>query len=44
MVPRAGSRAHSRITEGTTMKHTHDAIIHTHEHAHVVHYLRHGTQ
>ena len=25
------------------MKHTHDAIVHTHEHAHVVHYL-HGTQ
>ena len=26
------------------MKHTHDAIVHAHEHSHVVHYLRHGTQ
>ena len=26
------------------MKHTRDAIVHTHEHAHIVHYLRHGTQ
>ena len=26
------------------MQHTHDAVVHTHEHAHVVHYLRHGTQ
>jgi hypothetical protein len=34
MVPRAGSRAYSRVTEGTTMKHTHDAIIHTHDRAH----------
>ena len=31
-------------TEGKTMKHTHDAIVHAHEHAHVVHYLRHGTR
>jgi hypothetical protein len=26
------------------MKHTHDAVVHTHEHAYVVHYLRHGTE
>ena len=26
------------------MRHIHDAVIHTHEHAHVVHYLRHGTE
>jgi len=26
------------------MEHTHDAIVHAHEHAHMVHYLRHGTQ
>jgi hypothetical protein len=26
------------------MKHTHDAVVHTHEHAYVVPYLRHGTE
>ena len=44
MVPQASSRAHSRVTERTTVKHTHDAIVHAHEHARVMHYVRNGAQ